>query len=52
MLECQARGHEVRYCELENLFVKDSRAWADSTALRLERKSDYYTKGSTGNFSA
>ena len=38
MLECQARGHEIRYCELEDLFVKDSRAWADSTALRLERK--------------
>ena len=47
MLECQARGHEIRYCELKDLFVKDSRAWADSTTLRLERKSDYYSKGST-----
>lgn len=47
MLECQARGHEIRYCKLEDLFVKDSRAWADSTTLRLERKSDYYSKGST-----
>ena len=47
MLECQARGHEIRYCELKDLFVKDSMAWADSTAVLLERESDYYSKGST-----
>ena len=44
MLECQARGHEISYCELKDLFVKDSRAWADSTELRLKKKSDYYSK--------
>ena len=49
MLECQARGHEIRYCELKDLVVKDSSAWADSTALHLERKSDYYSKGSSGS---
>ena len=47
MLECQARGHGVSYCELRNLFVKDSRGWADSTALELRRKTDYYSKGET-----
>ena len=47
MLECQARGHRVSYCELRDLFVKDSRAWADSTELKLRRKTDYYSKGET-----
>lgn len=47
MLECQARGHRVSYCELKDLFAKDSEGWADSTELRLERKTDYYDKGQT-----
>ena len=47
MLECQARGHRVSYCELRDLFVKDSRAWADSTELKIRRKTDYYSKGET-----
>ena len=47
MLECQARGHEVDYCELKDLFIEDSIGWADSTTLSLRRKSDYYAKGST-----
>ena len=47
MLECQARGHQVSYCELRDLFVKDSRAWADSTELKIRRETDYYSKGET-----
>ena len=47
MLECQARGHLVSYCELRNLFVKDSRAWADTTEIELRRDTDYCSKGET-----
>ena len=47
MLECQARGHRVSYCELRNLFVKDSRAWADTTEIEMRRDTDYCSKGET-----
>ena len=47
MLECQARGHAVSCCELKDLFAKGPEGWADSTELRLERKTDYYSKGRT-----
>ncbi len=44
MLECQARGHYVYYCETANLFTRNSEGWTDATPIRLQRKSDYYAK--------
>ncbi len=47
MLEAQARGHEVWYLELKDLFVKEARAFGNATALSLKRDRDYYKLGET-----
>jgi len=47
MLEAQKRGHEISYCELKNLFIKDSGGHAESTRVELERAEDYFRLGKT-----
>ena len=47
MLEAQARGHEVWYLELKDLFVKESKAYGRATGLSLKRDKDYYELGAT-----
>lgn len=47
MLEAQARGHEVWYLELKDLFVKEARAFGNATELTLKRARDYYKSGAT-----
>ena len=44
MLEAQKRGHEVYYCELKDLYIKDGRGHAASTGVELKRADDYYSK--------
>ncbi len=45
MLETQARGHEVWYMELKDMFVKNTVPTCNATQLTLSRGEDYYTKG-------
>lgn len=47
MLEAQARGHEVWYLELEDLFVKESKSFGNAKELSLKRAQDYYSIGRT-----
>lgn len=47
MLEAQARGHEVWYLELKDLFVKDAEAWGNATSVKLERGVAFYEFGET-----
>ena len=47
MLEAQKRGHEIFYCELKDLFVKDAKGHANSTTIKLKRADDYYKLGKT-----
>ncbi|MEQ9619519.1 MAG: glutathione synthase [Deltaproteobacteria bacterium] len=48
MLEAQARGHEVWYLELKDIFVKNARAFGNATELTLKRGQNYYKLGATG----
>ncbi|MEW6144641.1 MAG: glutathione synthase [Thermodesulfobacteriota bacterium] len=45
MLEAQARGHEVHYLELKDLFVKNAKAYGSAARIRLSRGADYYKLG-------
>ena len=47
MLEAQARGHEVWYLELKDLFVKEAEAWGNATTVKLERSDEFYELGRT-----
>lgn len=47
MLEAQARGHEVWYLELKDLFVRESRPYGMATELSLKRAEDYFKLGKT-----
>ena len=47
MLEAQARGHEVWYLELKDLFVKGSKAYGRASELSLKRATNYYKLGKT-----
>ena len=47
MLEAQARGHEVWYLELKDIFIKNARAYGNATELTLQRGQDYYKLGVT-----
>ena len=47
MLEAQARGHEVWYLQLKDLFVKDAEAWCSATPIKLERSDEFYELGET-----
>jgi glutathione synthase len=45
MLEAQARGHEVWYLELKDLFVTDNQAYCNATPIKLERSQSFYRLG-------
>lgn len=47
MLEAQARGHEVWYLELRDLFVKENKAFGNATSITLERSESFYKLGKT-----
>lgn len=47
MLEAQARGHEVWYLELKDMFVKETQACANATPISLERSEEFYKLGKT-----
>lgn len=47
MLEAQARGHEVWYLELKDMFVKETQAYANATPISLERSEEFYKLGKT-----
>jgi glutathione synthase len=47
MLEAQARGHEVWYLELKDLFVKDDEAFCNATQITLERSEYFHRLGET-----
>ena len=47
MLEAQARGHEVYYSELKDLFIKDAKGCSSATELKLKRADDYFKLGKT-----
>lgn len=42
MLEAQARGHEVWYFEIKDIFVKDGKPFCNAKKLKLKRAKDYY----------
>jgi glutathione synthase len=45
MLEAQARGHEVLYLELKDLFVKNAKVFGSAARITLKRGADYYKLG-------
>lgn len=45
MLEAQARGHEVFYLELKDLYVKNARAFGNASRISLKKGRDYYKLG-------
>ena len=47
MLEAQKRGHKIYYCELKDLFIDNSKGFANSTSVKLKRARDYYKAGKT-----
>jgi len=47
MLEAQARGHEVWYLELKDLFVKEDEAFGNATRISLEKSESFYKLGET-----
>ncbi len=47
MLEAQARGHEVWYLELKDLFVKEDEAFGNATRISLQRSETFYKLGET-----
>jgi glutathione synthase len=42
MLESQARGHEVWYLELKDLFVENGKAWTMASEINLKMADDFY----------
>ncbi|MEM7007858.1 MAG: glutathione synthase [Thermodesulfobacteriota bacterium] len=51
MLEAQAKGHEVWYLELKDLFVKEARPYGNATPITLERSEVFYHLGQTQTLS-
>ena len=47
MLEAQRRGHEISYCELKDLFIKDAGGHAEATRVELKRADNYFRLGKT-----
>lgn len=45
MLEAQARGHNVWYLELKDLYVKDAKAFGNARKITLKRAEDFYSLG-------
>jgi len=50
MLEAQARGHDVWYLELKDLYVKDAKAFGNARKIILKRAEDYYSLGEVHTF--
>ncbi len=50
MLEAQARGHEVYYLELRDMYVKNARAYGNASRISLKRGKDYYKLGERKTF--
>lgn len=50
MLEAQARGHEVWYLELRDLFVKENKAFGNATSITLERSESFYKLGKSHTY--
>jgi len=44
MLEHQKRGHEIHYLKLGDLFVRNGRAWGNSTRITMKREYGNYYK--------
>ncbi|MGQ0793500.1 MAG: glutathione synthase [Deltaproteobacteria bacterium] len=42
MMETEARGHEVWYLELKDLFIRDGAAWGRAAQISLQRGRDHY----------
>lgn len=47
MLEAQARGHEVWFLELKDLFVKENKPHCNATPITLNRSESFYNLGDT-----
>lgn len=45
MLEAQARGHEIYYSELKDLFIKNATGHSNATKVKLKKADDYYKLG-------
>ncbi len=50
MLEAQARGHEVWYLKLRDLFVKENKAFGNATSITLERSESFYKLGKSHTY--
>ena len=50
MLEAQARGHDVWYMELKDLYVKDAKAFGNARKIILKRAEDYHNLGEVHTF--
>lgn len=47
MLEAQAKGHEVWFLELKDLFVKENKPFCNATSITLNRSESFYNLGDT-----
>ena len=47
MLEAQARGHELWYLELKDMFVKGAKAYGNATQITLKKSEEFYKLGET-----
>ena len=45
MLEAQARGHEVYYLELRDMYVKNASVFGNASRITLRKGKDYYKLG-------
>ena len=45
MLEAQARGHEIYYSELKDLFIKDATGHSNTTKVELKNADKYFKLG-------
>jgi len=45
MIEAQARGHKICYCELKDLFIENAQGCACATQIELKMSDDYYSLG-------
>lgn len=50
MLEAQAKGHEIYYSQIEDLYISNGRGCARATRAEVRRSDDYYTLGNTGEY--
>lgn len=48
MLEAQRRGHDIFYCQIEDLFIRNGKGHCTAYETELRRSDDYYNLGSRG----